>query len=72
MIVRGDREAHPGPGQPVVVGIDGSAPASAALAFAAVTADEASAPLTILCAWNALAEDAWVDAYAGRGWGRGP
>jgi nucleotide-binding universal stress UspA family protein len=64
VIVRGDGNVHPGPDQPVVVGIDGSPAASAALAFAAAVAEKASAPLTVVCAWNALAEDAWVDAYA--------
>jgi nucleotide-binding universal stress UspA family protein len=65
VIVRGERNVLPGPAQPVVVGVDGSAPAEAALAFAASLADQAAAPLTVVCAWNALAEDAWVDAYAG-------
>jgi nucleotide-binding universal stress UspA family protein len=64
VIVRGEGNVFTGPAQPVVVGIDGSAPASVALAFAASLADQAASPLTVVCAWNALAEDAWVDAYA--------
>ena len=64
MIVRGAGNVLPGPSQRVVVGIDGSAPAGAALAFAASMADQAAAPLTVMCAWNAMAEDAWVDAFA--------
>ena len=64
VVVRGDGTLFPGRDQPVVVGVDGSAPASAALAFAASTAEQTAAPLTVLCAWNALAEDVWVEAYA--------
>ena len=63
VIVRGEGNVLPGPSRPVVVGIDGSAPAGAALAFAASVADQAAAPLTVVCAWSAMAEDAWVDAY---------
>jgi hypothetical protein len=44
--------------------VDGSASSLAALAYAAATAEGTSAPLTLVCAWNRLAEDAWVDAYS--------
>jgi len=52
VIVRGEGNVLPGPAQRVVVGIDGSAAGSAALAFAASVAEQASAPLTVVCAWN--------------------
>jgi nucleotide-binding universal stress UspA family protein len=64
VVVRGTGESTPGPDRPVVVGVDGSPAARAALAFAASTAEGAGAPLTVVCAWNVLAESVWVDAYA--------
>jgi nucleotide-binding universal stress UspA family protein len=60
VIVRGDGKAVPGPGHPVVVGVDGSAASQAALAYAARTAQDASAPLIVVCAWNFLLQNAWV------------
>src|SRR3954470_9044979 len=44
VIVRGDGTVVPGPDHPVVVGVDGSASSQAALAYAAGTARDASAP----------------------------
>jgi nucleotide-binding universal stress UspA family protein len=61
IIVRDGELVMPGPAHPVVVGVDGSPASLAALAFAAGTAKEASAPLVVVCAWNDVARYArWV------------
>jgi nucleotide-binding universal stress UspA family protein len=64
VIVRGDGDVHPDRDHPVVVGVDGSVAATAALAFAAETAEQAGAPLTVVCSWNAHPEELWMDSYA--------
>lgn len=64
VVVRGPGDDVPGPANPVVVGLDTSAGSRAALAFAAATAEDAGAPLTIVCAWNVRAGNGWADAYA--------
>jgi nucleotide-binding universal stress UspA family protein len=60
VIVRGDGTVVPGPDHPVVVGVDGSASSQAALAYAARTAQDASAPLIVVTAWNFLLQNTWV------------
>jgi nucleotide-binding universal stress UspA family protein len=52
LVVRSD--ARPGPGAPVVVGIDGSQESRVALEFAFDTAGAAGAGLTAIYAWQAL------------------
>ncbi len=64
VIVRGSGDVFPDPQRPVVVGVDGSPAAQAALALAASTAEQAGASLTVVCAWNALVESDWVGAYS--------
>lgn len=63
VVVRGDGSSTCGPGRPVVVGIDGSAPSEAALAFAARVASETSAPLVLLAAWHPAARQTWEAEY---------
>jgi len=61
VIVRGDGAAVPGPAHAVVVGVDGSAASRAAVAYAAGTAKECSAPLVVVAAWNDVARySRWV------------
>lgn len=52
VVVRGDPEHRPGPGHPVVLGVDGSEGAAPATAFAAGVAARAGAPLVVLAAWT--------------------
>jgi len=52
VVVRGDGERSPGPGHRVVVGVDGSPGAAAALAFAAGAAARSGAPLRVVSAWT--------------------
>ena len=63
VVVRGDHPVSPGPQHPVVVGIDDSEPAAAALHQAADLAAGAHAPLRIVCARRPLPLDGWVRAY---------
>jgi nucleotide-binding universal stress UspA family protein len=51
VVVRGADPRTAGPGRPVVVGVDGSDCAREAVRFAAVTAAELHAPLTVVSAW---------------------
>jgi nucleotide-binding universal stress UspA family protein len=52
VVVRGDAQRPPGPGAPVVVGVDGSAGAAKAVGFAAATAAGSGAPLLVVAAWT--------------------
>lgn len=52
VVVRGEEDRRPGPGRPVVVGVDGSDGAQVAVAFAAQAAARAGAPLVVLAAWT--------------------
>jgi len=63
VVVRGDYFVAPGPQHPVVVGVDDSEPAAAALRHAADLAAGAGAPLRIVCARRPLPLDGWVRAY---------
>lgn len=55
LVVRdADPPVVPGPGAPVVVGLDGSPESALALRFALDAADAADAPLTAIYAWQAL------------------
>jgi nucleotide-binding universal stress UspA family protein len=63
VVVRGDHVVTPGPRNPVVVGIDDSEPAAAALRHAADLAATAQAPLRIVCARRPLPLDGWIRAY---------
>ena len=51
VVVRGDADAGPGPQHPVVVGVDGSAAAWAAVRWGADEAATASAPLVLVAAF---------------------
>jgi len=53
----------PGPGRPVVVGVDGSPAATAALGFAADFADSWGAPLSVLSVWQVPSSETWARAY---------
>lgn len=54
VLVTGEADApHPGPGRPVVVGVDGSDHAAAALDRAAEAAVRAGAPLQVVCVYSA-------------------
>lgn len=57
VVVRGDTRV-PGPGRPVVVGVDGSAEAGIALRYAADAAAAYRARLTVVTAWEAPARRA--------------
>ena len=53
----------PGPGRPVVIGVDGSPAATAALGFAAGFADSWGAPLSVLSVWQVPSSETWARAY---------
>jgi nucleotide-binding universal stress UspA family protein len=53
----------PGPGHPVVVGVDGSPAATSALAFAADVAAGWGAPLTVMSVWQVPSSETWARAY---------
>ncbi|HVN13781.1 MAG TPA: universal stress protein [Kineosporiaceae bacterium] len=63
VIVRGKNPHVPGPGYPVVVGVDGSASCRRALEVAADIAADAHAPLRVVSAWAGPADEAWMVAY---------
>jgi nucleotide-binding universal stress UspA family protein len=63
VVVRGNGATAPGPERPVVVGVDGSPAAAAALEYAADVAARASAPLVVLAAWQMAAAETWEAAY---------
>lgn len=58
VIVHGETPPTPGPAFPVVVGVDGSAPAARALAVAADVAAQAHAPLRVVSVWSGRPESA--------------
>jgi nucleotide-binding universal stress UspA family protein len=62
VVVRGEA-ALPGPGRPVVVGVDGSARSDEAVRYAADVAAAARAPLTVVSAYRTLTSEAWAEAY---------
>jgi nucleotide-binding universal stress UspA family protein len=57
VVVHGDVAVHPGPGHPVVVGVDDSAGARRAVDVAARWAHDAGAPLSVICAW--MTREVW-------------
>ena len=63
VVVRGDSIAPAGPTRPVVVGVDGSPGADAALSFAGTLAAQTGAPLHLVSAWQPLAGDSVIGAY---------
>lgn len=62
VVVRGE-SALPGPGRPVLVGVDGSPSSNEAVRYAADAAAAAHAPLRILSAYRTLTSEAWAEAY---------
>jgi nucleotide-binding universal stress UspA family protein len=64
-VIAGTDVALPGPGRAVLAGVDGSAEAAAALAYAADLAAGVGAPLTVVTAWRFTAADAFLSAAGG-------
>jgi nucleotide-binding universal stress UspA family protein len=64
-VVTGPGQVHAGPAHPVLVGVDGSPEANAALEYAADLAVGCGAPLTVVTVRCCSATDAWVLAYGG-------
>jgi nucleotide-binding universal stress UspA family protein len=62
VVVRSDEVVAPDPAHPVVVAVDGSPAAAAALRFAAVTAGSTGATLRVTSAWLTVREE-WTRAY---------
>ncbi|MGZ4649480.1 MAG: universal stress protein [Kineosporiaceae bacterium] len=62
VVVRGEQPHVPGPGYPVVVGVDGSASCRPALDVAADVAAQAHAPLRVVSAWTGPSDEAWMAA----------
>lgn len=67
-VVRGDSLRVPGPGAPVVVGVDGSESSNAAVDEAADLADRSGAPLHVVAAYQVMATgwvgvSTWTDMY---------
>jgi nucleotide-binding universal stress UspA family protein len=63
LVVDGSGHVMPGPGHPILVGVDGSEAAAAALRYAADLAAEVSAPLTVATVWRCTTQDTWIAAY---------
>jgi nucleotide-binding universal stress UspA family protein len=70
VVVRGDSTETTGPDCPVVVGVDGSTGAAAALRFAADTAARAQAPLIVVTVYRPLPSASIAEAMY-RGYGTG-
>jgi nucleotide-binding universal stress UspA family protein len=62
VVVRG-QSALPGPGRPVVVGVDGSPTSDKALRYGASVAAATSAPLIVVSAYRTLTSEAWAEGY---------
>lgn len=60
-VVRGEPR-RPGPDQPVLVGVDGSAGSDEAVRYAADLAAAAHAPLVVISAFRTLASQTWAEA----------
>jgi nucleotide-binding universal stress UspA family protein len=71
VVVRGD-SALPGPGRPVVVGVDGSPNSDEAVRYGADVAAAAYAPLIVVSAFRTLTSEAWAEAYVYLEAGGGP
>jgi nucleotide-binding universal stress UspA family protein len=63
VVVRGDQLTAPHADRPVVVGVDGSPAADAALAAAVETAVATGAPLRVVCAWHPTVPGGWENDY---------
>jgi len=63
VVVRGEDVVVAGPGRPVVVGVDGSPSAAAALEAAIGRATDTGATLRIVCAWRPNAPGDWEREY---------
>jgi nucleotide-binding universal stress UspA family protein len=63
VVVRGAEAAAAWSGRPVVVGVDGSPAAAAALRAAAARAGATGVPLRVVCAWTPTASGGWDRAY---------
>jgi nucleotide-binding universal stress UspA family protein len=62
VVVRGTAGVRPGPGRPVVCGVDGSPGAQAALRHAADVASVTGARLLVVTAWRSVVDESWYAA----------